>query len=241
MKKGTKVLTFFVLGLVLTSLIIGLVGAADIAGATKSLIVGVSQGIKEALTPLFGEQEFMTRALFAILIFMIVYSIVSIIFTSSPGATWAIALIITAISMLGIPTDFLLAIRTEYGAMGAAILSIIPFMIMLVFTTKVGSLLVGRMLWIFFALYYFGILFYNFATNPNGFSLTAKENIPYLIALIAGIAMFIVLKTIRRALFEGKMGDVKESGRKIAKKANLLHKLQDTELNQSYGDDTGIS
>ena len=54
-------------------------------------------------------------------------------------------------------------------------------------------------------------------------------------AIIAGGIVFFGIGAIRRAIFQGEMGAIKEGGRKIAARGQLLHELQKEELDKSYG------
>lgn len=207
--------------------------AADIGqGAALGLASGFKQIASNALSPLFGDKELFTKFLFAVLIFMIVYSIISVLFAGSKYITWIIALIVTILAVLWIPPNFITAIRDQYGVMGATILSVIPFAIMLMFTVRVGSLLLGRIVWLFYVVYYFTFFCYEWVNTGK---FWAASSIPYLGAIIAGGLIFFLLGPIRNALFKGEMSALKESGRQVTQKAKLLHKLQGEELNESYG------
>lgn len=203
-----------------------------IADNTKQAFSEISQTTQEILGPLFGEKEMLTRALMFVLLFMIIYSIVSSVFPKKYIVTLLSSLIITALSILWIPSNFLEAIRTQYGAMGAALLSIIPFIILLIFTAKVKSMLVARATWIFFIIYYFALYIYKLATEEAGF--LSAENIPYLAAIIAGIGIFFFIKQIREAIFGGEMQTLEAEGMKIAERSKTLHKVQKEELEKGY-------
>jgi len=230
-KERAKILGIILFGLILISALMILVNAqaspSDIGKATWS-------GFKEGLKEVIGDNVWLTRILMAVLVFMIVYNIVATIFGSSNWTTWAITLVITVLGFIALPAEFLHGILISYGAMAAAILSIIPFLIILVFTIRIRSMLAGRILWIFFCVYYFAIAIYRW--SEAGYWTT--ESIVYGAAMIAGVAIFFLLGSIRKALFKGEMKGLEESGRQVADRAKLLHKLQTTELKGSYGSDT---
>jgi signal transduction histidine kinase len=166
---------------------------------------------------------------------MILYSIIKIVFKGAGKIlTWIITGIITALALIALPSNFLEAIRIQYGAMGAAILSVIPFIIMLVFSLKVGSRMTARIVWIFFVIYYFALYLDKILRAKTSFF--AVENIPYLFCILAGIIIFFFIGGIRNLLFKEKMKAVAEGGQRIVARGGLLHKLQKKELEESYGD-----
>ncbi|MBX4212293.1 hypothetical protein KW787_02455 [Candidatus Pacearchaeota archaeon] len=225
------ILTLFVL----SSISFVLAAESSQAAAAAS---GFAESIQKSFSPLFSDHAWLTRILLWILLFMIIYEIVGLMFGSSRGSTWAIAGIISTLAMIGIPATFLAAITTEYGAMGAAILSVIPFIIVLIFTVRVQSLLVARIVWVFFCVYYFSLYLYEYfsikAADPTH-SWLSPAVIPYLGALVAGIIIIFVIGTIRNAIFKGQMQSIREEGREVAQRGKLLHRLQNEELEGSYG------
>ncbi len=220
--------------------------AKNMAEGTKTVVTGIGGYFSELLAPFFGEKEMLTRVFLAILLGMVIYTVIGSMFKPESRLTKIIiTFLITAISLLALPSGFLESIITQYGAMGAAILSIIPFMIMLVFSVRVESLLVARVVWIFYMIYYFALYIYKavivsggqywWGVFTLGFGGAPTEVIPYSFAFYAGLLIFFLIKPIRRAVFRGKMDSIKESGRKVATKAKLLHELQSKELRESYG------
>ena len=117
--------------------------------------------------------------LYAILLGMIVYTVISSFFSQSgPYIKWGISIAITAIAMIGIPPELYNALEVQYGAMGSAILAVIPFVILLFFTMKVGSLLVARITWLFFALYSLFMFWGRFFASAPG------QGWPYVIGFV---------------------------------------------------------
>lgn len=219
--------------------------ASDVTETAGAIPVGIAQGLSKIFTPLFGgsnDTAFLVRIFFGILLFMVLYSVVDVIFKKNRFLTYMVTALITIISMWSIPAEFLSAMTLQYGAMGAAILTVIPFMIMLVFTVRVGSLLAARMLWIFYCFYYFGLYIYGFVVANNtsaGWTWTNSGYI-YLIFLVLGLCMFLLVGPIRSAVFKGELAGVREEGKVVAGRAKLLHKLQKEELEESYGGGSGI-
>ena len=93
-------------------------------------------------------------------LFMVLYTTVDVVFKRKWYFTIGMTAIVTVLSVVLTPDDLLSAVLTNYGALGSAILTIIPLLIILIFTVRIQSALVGRVLWMFYALYYFGFLLY---------------------------------------------------------------------------------
>lgn len=184
--------------------------------------------VGEKIGFLFGEKDVATQTLFAILLFMILYPLIGSIFKSNNFFKFIISGAITALALIALPSNFLSSIRDQYGAMGATVLAIIPFIIMLVFTVRVESELVGRVIWIFYALYYFAIFVYS--AVAGGQSFFSSENIPNFVAILAGIALFFGVPIIREAMFKGKLKELKREGASVALRSKMLHTLQKEEL-----------
>jgi len=225
-----KILALSILALIMFSFIAGFVlaqTAEDAAQATKGFLSGVKNFAGELFKPFFDDKELLTRALFAVLLYMILYSIISSTKFFKRTIAVIVTILITTIILIALPVNFLTTIRATYGAMGAVILSVIPFVIILVFTIRVKSALAARILWIFFVIYYFSLLIYNWALSGKFIS---AETIPYLLAVIAGLVIFFLIGSIRKAIFKGEMQGVMEQGERITEKAKVLHKLQGKEL-----------
>lgn len=196
----------------------------EAAKATEGVIEGVGQGISSLMSKYaFGDKEILTRIFFFILLFMIIYSIVGQIFKTTKF-TWVITLIITALAILWIPSNFLDAIRTQYGAMGAAILSLIPFVILLVFSMKVDSRIIANLVWIFFFVYYFTLYIYTTLTEKTG--IITPENIPYGAAMIVGLFMIIFIGRLRGWWWKEQLTDKEEAGLKDISFRGLGRKLE---------------
>jgi len=241
MKKDVsqRILLISLCSILLISLFAVVVSAADTpapvnldqqTATARAWMSGFGQSLGDQLKPLFQDQSLLTKLMFGILLWMVIYTTIESIFGSGRWTTWFIAGLVTVISMIAIPGDFLGAIMLSYGAMGAAILTVIPFMIILVFTVKVRSLLVGRLIWIFFCIYYFAIAIYEWLNA----GYWTDASIVYGASVIAGLVIFFLIGSIRKAIFKGQMSSVKESGNQVVSKAKLLHKLQAQELESSY-------
>jgi hypothetical protein len=224
-----RVLVFALIGVFLFSVVgavvedegVGFVGSGeDIGSAAAENLRGTTAGIAAFFETLFADtiigDEVLTRIFMAILLAMFVYTAIGSFFEENENIRWIATIAVTVLALIGLPDGFLESIRVGYGAMGAAILATIPFLIILWFTVKVNSLLMARITWLFFTLYYFALYFSNLVSG------SAKGRLFYLLAGIGGVIAFFFILRVRSFIFHGKMESVKERGMQKAKKRKTL-------------------
>ena len=221
-----------ILGLFLVSMMGGVLGADLAVGAAEAgetLASVVTGFFKPILSPLFGETELLSRVFFAILLGMIIYSVIASVFgKSSNWIKWGITGAITSLALLGLPAGFLEAARTQYGAMGATILTVIPFMIILFFSLKAKNLVVTRVTWLFYAGYYFAMYTYEVASAGGWFS--GAKAIPYMAAWVVGLFLFFGVGAVRNMLFKGEIEGLKEKGMQKVEKRKTATEINDANL-----------
>ncbi len=213
------------------------VSAAEASEAGKilgSFFVSVANGIGGFLAGLFGEVNLgsanLSVLLLGLLLWMILYSVVDKIFmperTSYMG--WnifpvAVSLIITLLSMILIPDDFINAIVLQYGIMGATILTVLPFIIMLYFTVAVSrSLIISRIIWTFYIIYYFTIFAYKMVEIGSW----DRSLIPYSAAIVGGIIIFFFIAPIRKLAFRGELDSKEEQAIRDVNFRNLGRRIE---------------
>jgi hypothetical protein len=206
---------------------------AKTAGVT---IRGFAEGL---VAPLFGEFEVGTRLMLSLLLFLVIWSIQpSVIAIDSGIIRLAVVGIITALAMVATPSNFITAILAQYGALGATILSVIPFIIIFVFSIRVQNAIVARVIWLFYFMYYFTLYIYLslkvFEKGGTWLWVTA-ETIPYLGAAVVGLLIVLFISPIRNMMFKGDLSALEEAGKRMIGKTALLHDLQKKELKEAYG------
>ena len=171
--------------------------------------------------------------LYAVLLGMIVYTIISSFFKSSHWAIkWGITGAVTLIALLGIPTEIYNSLEVQYGAMGSAILAVIPFIVILFFTLKVGSLLIGRLTWGFFTIYMIVMSLIRFISPKN---IASGASWPYLFGIAAGIVMFWWMPFWRKKLFHEELKSQKEIAEKKSAVRTAWKEQQETEAEAEGG------
>jgi len=233
MKKGVALLF---IALFLSVFLIGIVNfvSADevsdqISRGVSSTVSGLSNGFIDALQSIHISVPNLSRLLLGLLLWMIMYNIVGSFFDHREFGgfnliTAAVSLIITVLSFILIPDNFINVILLQYGAMGAAILSFIPFAIMLWFTINLPSLLLARIVWIFYVFYYLALFAYAAGTTTS----TADSNI-YGLALFLGVVIFFGIKSLRKLMSRGKLDSFEEKAIRDIQFRKLGRKLEDKE------------
>lgn len=201
-----RTFVFVLIGVFMISMMGGVLGAdptaEDIGTAAGEGAIGIVTLIKAFLAVLFddaafGEKEMLSRFFFAVLLAMFVYSTLRVFMDDTHALiVWIATGAVTALAIIAIPTDFLEAIRTQYGIMGATILSAIPFAIVTFFTIKSKNYLVSHATWIFYTIYYFALFgqkVYEKLGTGNFWSsaVFSPDVLPYFIAVLAGIFMVV--------------------------------------------------
>ena len=147
---------------------VGLVSAeSNFEAATKKLASGTSN----IFSGLQLSPSNFTLILFGILLWMVVYSVIRNIdlFKSNHGI-WsaAFALIVSILAFNGFPPGFIEGIVIQYQAMGATIVTVIPFIIMVWFTTMSGiNLMMSRLIWLVYTVYYFSLFHLFLISQPS--------------------------------------------------------------------------
>ena len=180
----------------------------ELGDVAKSAVSGFEAFFNTAFNDVaFGDDEWLSKLFFAVLLGMVIYTVVSSFFSgSNVYVQWGISIAVTAIAFVGIPGGYLEALRFSYGAMGLTILALIPFLIMVLFTIKVESMIAARVIWIFYTFYYFALLIGRWleisalnelAAKSATDSLEAVSTGPYWIAFFVGIVMFFTIPYLR--------------------------------------------
>lgn len=239
---GKNLKRFFVLGMFGLFLfsIIGGVLATDATEAGKR-VSEFGSNVQEFFSAAFNGVDFasngqIAKMFFAALLAMVIFTVISSFFSDvNIFIKWGITIAISFIAFIGIPADYFPALITSYGAMGLTILTIIPFLIIAVFSVKTNSYIAARGVWGIYVLYYFFLLIGNIlgikaanADLANALAQTGSSSIgiyPYVAALIAGIFMFFSVPYFRKFFRDAELAGHKELAsaglRKLAAQRNL--------------------
>jgi hypothetical protein len=179
------------------------------AGSIADLFENIYLGPVQSSTILLG-----------ILLWMVLYSVVKEVdlFKGVKGMAPAIAVIITILAFIYLPDDFVRAVVAEYGALGATILTVVPFIIAIYFTVKITeNLVVARIIWGIFGFYYLVIFGYVWATSETGTPFFKDpQNFIYLIAFIASVILFISIAWIRELWWKEEIKGLKGKAKRRA-------------------------
>jgi len=167
-----------------------------------------------------------TLVLLGILLWMVIYSVIrNIDLFKNYGAIWSalFALVVTVLAFKGFPPEFIEGIVIQYRAMGATIVTVIPFLIIFWFTIMTDSinLMFSRLVWLVYTIYYFSLFIYKIGSENASVGWFAAQNIPYIGAIIVGLIVLIFLGAIRGMAFHEKLKSGKEKGDNKIDKANM--------------------
>ena len=239
-KRMNRVFVFLILGIYFLSLMGGVVapdadlpaGPVDPEAAAEG-VKALWQGGADFIGALFGDtvlgSDNLTRIFMAILIAMFVYTALGSFFGDDThwAIHWGATIAASALAMIGLPVGFLESIRTGYGAMGGAILSVIPFLVIFWFSMKTKSLLMARITWLFYTVYYFALMI-------SAWYESGLWSGWYMIAILIGVVIFFFILKIRGFIWEGELETIKEKG---AKKATMRQTLLAAEMERLHADD----
>jgi hypothetical protein len=208
MKKGTKVLLLTFSSLVIISILIGYVNAAPTAQEAGNSAKQFFVSLGDFFNGLFGQSIPLQKLFLTIILVMVIYSIIEQIFPSNQFVVWSISIVVSILSMMLLSNELINAITIQYGAMGAAILTVIPLIIMLFFTITVKSKLIAKVAWLFYVIYYFFLYIAAWINEGTFWSGGAPY---YAGAIIVGLIMFFGAGYFRSLLFEGKLESAEET------------------------------
>jgi len=224
MKKGLKVFAVLALSLFLISMIAGVVSA----GPLNELVSKFSQkgfGLGESA------KEGLTKFLLVALVIMMVYSITLFLPFVPAGKEyigWIISIIVGILSFIYVDPIEIKAIVSNYEALGIALTSILPFVIIIVFTYKMRegypemASLINKPLLVIFILY----LMYRWVDLYNQGSDLA---IMYFITAIITFGWLLAEKwiyfKIAKAFLRGDVDEAKDMY--MGEVAGKLRKLYD--------------
>ena len=209
----------------------------DMGKIMAALFIGPFKGAMEYI---FGTTDgaIGTRGLFFVLLFLVIWTIVPYVFPgSSKWMSGSISFIIAILASISIPPSFLEAVLVQYGAMGATMLTVIPFLIIATWSMITPSALGARVIWLFYAFYYLGMYLYKtvFVTaSVSGAPVDGTTRLLYLLAFAIGIFLFFGIKPIREIWMHGKLDALDEEGKRYVKTKRLLKKLNQAEA-EAYG------
>lgn len=201
--------------------------------SAQTVLDKTATSVSNFLSSIYLTPDNSSKLLLGILLYIVIFTIVSKIGLAGKkkgniGAAIA-SLIIVILSVFYLPDNFIAAIIAQYGAMGATILTVIPFMIILYFSISVSkSLFVARVTWVFYILYYMSLFFYKTATATDW-----KQAIPYVAAMIAGIIIFFILPTVRNLVFAGELSSDEEAAMRDVNFRELGKKIQREEAKEA--------
>lgn len=240
MKKGYKILALFLLGLFAVSLISGIVAALNVSSFTDSLTnLTNASGIGDFLGKLISPS-----ILFAVLIFLVIYTVASqvpFISGASNGIKIAISVVIAILSAAFISPDVIRPLINQYSAIGIAVSFVLPFILMFYFikSTFPQNSILQKAVWVI----YFIALFISYISNANELTTSLAKWIYWIMFILTGI-MFFWGKSIYNMLWKEELKEAEAKGMQTQKTltASKIISLEESlrNLNVSPGNRTKI-
>jgi len=229
--KRESVIKSFILVLSLFLISIKLVlGQSD----SSDPIVRFVELVKQLFGSMSISRESLAPWLLGCLLFMVVYSIIKEIqlFETTESNFFVsviISAIITFLAFLYMPDVIIKMIGPQYSVLGATILTLIPFLIMFYFTVFiVRSLVLGKLAWFVFVVYYAGIFVSLFLQSVGeSEDWVNSSTLPYIIGIGGGIVMFAYLGWFRnffwREVLASKVEIAERRGQAAAAMTRILN------------------
>jgi len=239
---GKKLILSFII-LLVALLSVSFILAQDQPGLDDNIGRGVNNfanAIDNFYQSIGIDSEIFTILMLGILLWMIIYSVIKRmrLFGGEFVGAWSglFSLIVTILAFIGLPREFIQSLLFQYSAMGATIITAIPFLIMFYFTVFiVRSKLMARAVWLVYTIYFFSLGIFYIANNPNsaGNYLTAS-NIPYFGGMIIGIIVLVYLGFIRRVAFLAELDSKIDDADRRMKRRVALDRTKEREASEVF-------
>lgn len=212
MKKGSLIGLF---GL----LIVGLFVFMSFVSAQANPLSNVFSDFKQSLDPFFdklfsNEGGLALKVLFFFLVFLIVSSILPFVplfgkdanGKDRPFIRFLVSVTVTILSTMFIPANLLSLMVNPYTALGAVIISVLPFILLFVFTHKtISNRFIQRALWLMYAIILLGLYLNSLVNGPLDAGADPKGNTiftwTYGIATLVAFIMLIANQWIEEKLW----------------------------------------
>ena len=226
--------------------LIGLLSISFVSAETNFEVWGRSTlgGLGKIATSLKFTPGNSTTILLGILLWMVIHTIIKK--TGIAGGTQAkvwpviISLIITILAFIYIPETLLMSIGANYGALGATILTVLPFFFAFYFTTAITEdYAMAKIIWFMFMAYYLLMFAFTWGfvepstSTINYFGNEVKsstlDGFFYIIGSIASLTMFIFLGFFRntawKAQLEGRTERAEHAGEEAVAGVKLFKNI----------------
>jgi hypothetical protein len=167
-----------------------------------------------------------------IIILLLVYSTMDTmdLFGKKNYLDWLISIAVTGLVLLALPKDFYSLILPSYGALGGALLTILPFLVIFFFSVRVKSIAFAQMIWALFGIYFMG--FYAMSAISLWNADSYGYSIIYGITGLLGFAMMFIIPYVRSIFTTGGTDEIVKD---IENATTIRKAIQESELSQGKG------
>ena len=230
MKRG-KVLTLFILSILVLSFFATIVSA----NAFTDGIGKFSEVVKDPLLDFTANENLFVKTLFFFLVFLIIVTILGImpLFEEARLIKVLVALIITTLSVYFLPTELVSSMLNPYSALGVAIISIIPFILMWLFTTTmITNSFFRKIAWMFYAI---ALLALSVVSGIDATGVSGNiYSWSYGLASTLALAMVFFSSWIEANIWKGKMEDAEAENAKTLQQQIALDNIEKAKAEKRY-------
>lgn len=199
---------------------------AQVPGFVGSATTWIRDVIKAPFEALGSNQTDVLRFFFFILVFLIISVVVSKIplFGNHKGISILVALIVAILGVFFIPDDIVKMMINPYSAMGIAMISIIPFILMFLFTQyMLKNSFFKKIAWFFFAAMLLILSIYSAYQEKSVYGWT------YGIVSILALIMLFAHKWIDAKIWHGEMDFALTQADKRLQQRMVLDQMKERE------------
>lgn len=233
-----------ILVLLTITLLASFVSAQSFNTNVEGWFAGFRDNLVDPIKSFTDNTVVFVRFLFFILVFLIINAILTYVplFDEKKGTAILVAFVVTILAVFFIPIDLILPMLNPYTALGVALISIIPFALLVIFTEKMlRNAFVRQVVWMFFSLTLIGmtvyttVLQYNGTPGTPGMQGSVWFSIVYGFMSILALCMLYFNTKIRRLLFAGKLESGYERAQSRIARRKAARQIEDQEDEVTLG------
>jgi len=235
-----SILVIGLIGLFLLSLSVSFVGAESWIKETADYVRPGINDLAGVFSEL-GESTNFVRVLFFILVFLIVFTVLSLVplFKEKGTTKTLVAIIISILAVFFIPTELIKPMLNPYSAMGVALLTIIPFVLLFLFTRNMlTNTFLRKIVWMIFTVILLGLVV---VTSTNIYVKEGVSSIStgytWFYGLVSILALIMVFwgEWIEKTIWKGEIGGKIEEWEKNLQKRLAVDTSKEREYEETIG------
>ncbi|MCX6748411.1 MAG: hypothetical protein NT076_02300 [Candidatus Pacearchaeota archaeon] len=231
-KRVARILGIVLVGLFLSLFLINVVSAASLWDNIKQAGNDIVSNLGSPTTEAFLQSDGFIKTLFFILVLLIIGTILSLIplFKNKKGVSFLVAVIVSFLAVYYIPSQLIKSMLNPYSALGVALISVIPFIIIFLFAQHMlTNTFLKKVVWMFFAVFLLALTVY---TSIPGKGQTAKEMwMSWVYGIVSILALLMVFFNgwIDKHIWSGQMETNMTAAERRMQRRIALDRLKEEE------------